>query len=455
MKNSIQSQSTVGLLVNAKKSKLIILAIISIAFTLYRFTLIVSKEAIFDVYDSAYYFNFNLVNSFRLPVITGIYSLIEDYQKIILFQNIISSFAWITFASISITLLRSYYLKVLLFSSILILGSTKIAIFRDIYLMSESLTLSTFLLVVSSLIFFLRKTSFFRFCLLLVSFLAFSGIKSTNTLTVLVFLLLAIAAIAYLTRFSLIRKSFVFALFLFSIPFIAFTYSSLSSDVTAQLNTSAHINGRLWTNSDWRDQVLNSGYPPELRTIWRDRVEYNLGEPPDQGVINEEIYQEWWLRGGDKFLINFMVRNIDYTLIGPFALPLISDKANFSHTLIHGWSQDPNFFARDLIAYSFIDHLWPQSRANAYLVLGISIVIIGVFVFLQFRFEPTTSRKLTAFLIFVILIIWSLISWWFGSKPGSDILRHQESVAILLRALSMTGLVYLLDVSWTRDRPLR
>jgi hypothetical protein len=434
-----------GSLVKSKLFTYTLYSFVAIAVIYFRLNNLLERAPIFDPYDSQYYFNFSVLNAFRLPVITGVYSLIEDHNRIILFQNIFSSFAWIFFAASATLFVSRALVKALLYVVILGLSTTQLAIFRDAYLMSESLTLSTFLLVSASLIILTHKPNSFLYFVFFLSLALFSGIKSTNTLTVLVIGIIILPFIIFKFIQRELSAAFYLSFFLFLIPFLFFTQASLNSDITAQLNTSAHINSRLWTNLDWRIQVLEANYPPELRTIWKDRYTYNLGETPDQGVANEEIFQTWWADNGNAFLLKFMIRNPDYTLLGPLILPNLNKKTNYSYTLIHGWSQDPYYFSEFFESKNPFELIWPKKRSVAYLFTGFAFIFIALASVLR---SGRNYRRSENFLLFFLVFFygsWGYISWWFGSKPGSDILRHQESPAILFRILAIIAIFVIFD----------
>lgn len=421
--------------------------------TVVRYILIRDQEIKFDPYDSIYYFDFKIFNAFRLPIITGIYSLIENYESIVLFQSLFSSLSWILLMSSALTLLSNQKSKILLIVLLSGLSISNLVIFRDYYLLGESLTLSSFLILVASFILFFQKSSLLNLSFFLVALLLFSGIKTTNTLTVLIFILLLLPIFLLMWHKKVLSRYSFILLLLFLAIFSNFLHSSLSSEVTSQLNTSSHINLRIWTNPDWRAQLLDSGYPPELRTIWKDRTEYNLGETPDQGVVNEAIYQSWWDSSGKSFLLNFMIKNPSYTFIGPFFLPFLNSNTNFSYTLFYGLSQDPNFFAKTESLAKLTNLYWPETRSLSYLALAIIFFLIGSLLFILTKFPLLIKNLTLMFFLFLFTITWSYISWWFGSKPPSDILRHQESAAILIRVLAILSASQLIDI-YTRKRKL-
>lgn len=400
----------------------------------------------FDPYDSQYYFDYELFQAFRLQVITFIFSTLENHRLIILFQTILSSFAWLYFLYVTQKFFSIKVIKLIYQIAIIFFSFSQIVLLRDSHILSESLTLATSLILCTLVLGFdkSRASHHIGFTLAL---LFFSGIKSTNSVIGLLIFIIYIVYHIFIDKKVFKKRSFLIPLILSAPIMLNFFHSSISSNITAQLNTSAIINFRIWGNNDWKEYLLDQKFPPELRTIWRDRQEYNLGETPDQGVINEVIYQNWWSSNGNRFLITFMTKNPDYTLIGPIFLPLLNPKTDYSHTLIHGWAQDPrsNF---KIIDYELpTDVLWPKERLESYILIFLMLSLISIYILmtplLGYPAPNLSVNKIIGILIFIIL--WSYFSWWFGSKPGGDILRHQEMPSVLIRLVFLICLFKILE----------
>jgi hypothetical protein len=281
----------------------------------------------------------------------------------------------------------------------------------------------------------------------ILSLLLFSGIKSASSVAGLSILLIYVLYLIVTQKNQIKNLKLLIPIVLTSFLMLNFVHSTLSSNISAQLNTSALINFRLWGNDSWKDYLLDSRYPPELRTIWRDRQEYNLGQTPDQGVINESIYQKWWNEGGNAFLVRFMIDHPIYTFAGPFILPELNSRTDYSYTLIHAWAQDPRVNP-ELIKFDLPTNLlWQEERLMAYASVVVFLSIIGIYFFVsQLRissFDSTISFRL--FAVLIVIFFWSYFSWWFGSKPGGDILRHQEMPAVILRIVFIICLIQFID----------
>ena len=417
-----------------------------IVFVSSRLYLVASKDIFFDSYDSVYYFNFEFFNSFRLPVITLIYSSLQNYTSIVIFQSIFSSFCWISLIYVGYTLFNHRTSKLIFSSTVIFFSYSQIILTRDFHILSESLTLSTSILLLSATLNLkindLKSNFYF-----LVSLLLFSGVKSASSVVGLLILFIFICFLIFRQKNQIKSLKLFIPIVLISFLMINFVHSTLSSNISAQLNTSALINFRLWGNESWKDYLLDSRYPPELRTIWRDRQEYNLGQTPDEGVINEPIYQKWWIEGGNAFLVRFMIDHPVYTFAGPFILPELNSRTDYSYTLIHAWAQDPRVNS-ELIKFDLPTNLlWQEERLPAYASVVVFLSVIGIYFFVsQLRisiFNAAISFRL--FAVLIVLFFWSYFSWWFGSKPGGDILRHQEMPAVILRLVFIICLIQLID----------
>ncbi len=404
---------------------------------LFRLALVVRAEPVFDLYDSPRYFEFELINAFRLPIITGIYSFITNHQGIVIFQNLLSSFAWILLFLSLQRFLTNYRYKCILFISIFFFSCTQIVIFRDVYLTSESLNLSLTVILIS--LYLLNNQFKYRVLLIAIVIFLVSGIKNQNAFFAVPILLLLFHSFSKNTQTKSKLRLFSSIGVIFSLLGSSyFLYLSLNDSTISTLNTAAHVNFRIWTHEPWKEQLLESGYPPELRTIWRDFYSYNRGKPPSQAVADEQIFKDWWNNsGGNSFLVSFTLKNIDYLLIGPFFLPTLNKNANYSHTISYGIAQDPNYYPKLNEIYNPANLFWPESRANSYLAVAIYFIILGSLYIYLSRNKQYGELLTKTSVVFILLLVWNLLSWYLASKLGIDILRNSETLAIMTRLFSI------------------
>jgi hypothetical protein len=196
----------------------------------------------------------------------------------------------------------------------------------------------------------------------------------------------------------------------------------------------------------WKNELLNSGYPKSAFTVWNNFSQENLGLPPDQAVVNMPEFKNWWENGGETYLVKFTLKNPDYALIAPIALPIFSDELNFRKTLLSGWSQgtdltsDYKGFKKSLLTRTIF---WPDEPEKAYLVLSLVLFITGTS--LLSLLVMNYSKEFNLIIIsFILILIWSYLNWWFGSKPA-DMARHNLSAAVMLKVISMFAVSIALD----------
>jgi len=237
----------------------------------------------------------------------------------------------------------------------------------------------------------------------------------------------------------------VFGFFIFA--------NTLSTDITQSLNTSATINNRIINVEKWKEDLSESGYPDNAIETWKDFSSKNLGIPPDQAVVDLPEFKQWWIDGGDNFILRFIFRNYDYGLIAPLAIPLISDAFTYRDTLLSGWSQGTNLieehdgFSETHLYRTFF---WPDEPEKAYLFLALSFFLIGVSL-LSFNFSKSFDYFNFFIAVLALTFLWSYMNWWFGSKP-TDMARHNLSAAVVIKLLTITSVLFAIESVVTRKK---
>jgi hypothetical protein len=399
-----------------------------------------------DQFDSPSYFDFRIFPSFRTHGITIIYSFLKNEKYITIFQAVIGSAVWIILWYVVMQKLNSNGLRILYSIFHFILGSSSIVVEHDSTILSESLSISSSVLMFAAAINLStnKKRSYsIDFYLFVLSIIWFASTKSSNSL--LGIILLFIAIVLFVKHFHNITYKILTIPIVIIILFLF--VNSLSSDITKTLNTSGTINNRIWIDTQWREFLLKSGYPKTAHGIWNDYRNSNLGMPADQAVINSSDFEDWWTSGGNNFLIEFMAANLDYTLIGPIGLPLLNENYKFSETLLSGWSQGTDLtseyseFSNSVLIRTFF---WPDEAEKAYLALAIIFIFIGLSLLVISRKSFSTQFNLIV-LTLIVIVAGSYFNWWFGSKPG-DMARHNIIGAVMLRLLLIYSLFLTLDI---------
>jgi hypothetical protein len=430
---------------NALFTGKLVVVLISTIYLVFRIVNATLVAPFYDEFDSPQYFSFSFFPSFRTHGITLIYSILKDEFLITIFQAFVGSLVWLYLWISIIRLFSNKFLQVVFTFLYFVLASSSVVIEHDSTLLSESLAISsTIFLFATSIEYFLGEKKYSQKSVYFfgLGILWFLSTKSSNSL---IFPLLG--SILIITAFQKLKyRKLVLSGLIFIIFGLFFLANSLSSDITKTLTTSGTINNRLVFVDSWKNELLDSGYPERAFSVWNDFSQNNLGLPPDQAVVNLPEFKTWWNNGGESYLLKFTLSNPDYALLAPIALPIFSDDLNFRKTLLSGWSQGTDLtseyegFNKSLFTRTLF---WPDEPEKAYLVLSIALFITGLS--LLSLLIMNYSKEFNLIIVsFILILIWSYLNWWFGSKPV-DMARHNLSAAVMLKVISLFAVSIAFD----------
>ena len=430
---------------NALFTGKLVVVLISTIYLVFRIVNATLVAPFYDEFDSPQYFILKSFPSFRTHGITLVYSIIKDEFLITMFQAFVGSLVWIYLWISILRFISNRYLRVVFTFLYFVLASSSVIIEHDSSLLSESLAISsTIFLFATSIEFFLGEKKYSQRSLYIfgLGILWFLSTKSSNSL---IFPLLG--SILLITAFQKQKyKKLVLPSLIFMIFGLFFLANSLSSDITKTLTTSGTINNRLVFVESWKNELLDSGYPEKAFSVWNDFSQDNLGLPPDQAVVNLPEFKTWWKNGGESYLLRFTLSNPDYALLAPIAIPIFSDDLNFRKTLLSGWSQGTDLtseykgFNKSLVTRTMF---WPDEPEKAYLVLSIALLITGISLLSLLIMNYPKEFNLII-VSFILILIWSYLNWWFGSKPV-DMARHNLSAAVMLKVISLFAVSIAVD----------
>lgn len=405
-----------------------------------------------DDYDSPAYFKLEFFPSFRTHGVTLVFALLRNESSISIFHAIIGALVWIYLWLVIYQIIKGKIFKIIFSILYFIFASSAIILEHDSSILSESLSISsTIFLLACTLNLYLRNNEMQKVSILLFGFaiLWFASTKSSNSLLLP---LLVVFFILRIVKFK--NKVFMYTAIGILTLFGSFIFvNTLSTNTTQSLNTSAAINNRIIKVDTWKIDLLNSGYPKKAINTWEEFSNKNLGLPPDQAVVNLSEFKQWWADGGDKFLLRFILRNVDYGFYAPVAIPLISREFSFRDTLLSGWSQGTDLlqehdgFSRSFLTRTFF---WPDEPERAYLFLAVSVFLIGLSL-LIFCFRRRFDYFNLLITVLSLTVIWSYSNWWFGSKP-TDMARHNLSAAIVIKLLSIIFIFFALEKKIYREK---
>ena len=433
---------------------ILVLTLISSVYFIFRVANSLIVSPLFDEYDSPNYFILSFFPSIRTHGITLFYSIIKNEVAISVFQASVGALAWLYLWHAILIQLKKISLKVIFSILFFILACSSVVVEHDSAMMSESLSISATIFLFGSAINLRSQANLKSINSIYVFSFGIIWFLSTKATNSLLFVPLAIILI-FVAYKKLTKVKFSQLLLIFSLLGTFLFVSALSSDGTQSLTTSGTINNRLVFVPEWKDQLIKSGYPESALKIWERFSQQNLGMPPDQAVVSSPEFKKWWENGGDSFLLEFTLKNPDYAIFAPIVLPVFSDNLNYKKTLLSGWSQGTDLtyeyaeFKSSLLKRSFF---WPDEPEKAYLALSITFFLIGISLLILNQLNQT--RDISVILISIILVIfWSYLNWWFGSKPA-DMARHNLSAAILFKIIAIFSTLRSLDKLFTIRKKL-
>ena len=133
-----------------------IYSIIFIVLSILRIQKSFKMEPVFGDYDSASYFSFSLFGGLRMPLITFIYSNIQNLNSIVLFQSVISLLTFFYFGAVLFTFNLNRNITLLFSILTLCLGNSNHVVYLDSTIDSESLNISFLVLLIGSIILFFQ-----------------------------------------------------------------------------------------------------------------------------------------------------------------------------------------------------------------------------------------------------------------------------------------------------------
>ena len=424
-----------------------IVAISALILSFFRIKHSLKQVPVFGNYDSASYFEFSLFGGLRMPLITFIYSTIENQNSIVLLQSILSLISFTVLGLVFFKLKKNKNITIIFSVAVLLLGNTNQVVYLDSTIDSESLNITFLILLLSSLInLFNSKRQFNAFILFLMALILYSGIKTMNNIvSIFVIFLLLI----FCKNLLILKGKEVISYALISFLIISNIYYFMKVNITPELNTSGIINSRIWEVPNWKKSVLESNFPVEARSIYLRFKNENLGLPPDTAVGNLPQFQIWYSKVGKNFLIEFMIKHPGYTFFGPIALPVFSNNFSLHETVWRGVASgvlDNNTYLSPNSNFSSFDFIfWPLERTNAYIYVSLILFVLSISFFILIN-SQNQLKNLNLLKIFTLLSLFiSYFAWWFGSTPP-DLARHQFPFAISMRILFLYSLLLIVDL---------
>ena len=421
-----------------------------------QFFVVLGLDPGFNPYDSPTYFNFILINPVRLPIVTAIYSSIKIFDFIIIFQCLVSIFAWVYCAKVLRSFLTNNKLKLSLSILLFSLALSSPILEQHTILMSESLSVSLLVLIVASLANYLRNRKQMNVAFLYLFLILFAGVKISNSylvfITIILFIFFSILMENKTKWLSIILGSFIPLIFT-----TLFIYLGSQANITLKLVNTTNIIERSYDDLDLKSWYLQNDFPGISYT------QYVLpqDEPPIEKVINSPQVKKWLQIQESDLVIKYLIEHPLFTIFAPLKPSLFIDgytdfESIFPYLTMGTINQNNTNLFSNLNAINMSrepDYLraltsnrlpfWSTGKWAYGLFPSIIFLLVGLNLVLIRKLKEYANEKnlITFLLIVAFLGIWS--NWHF--TVNYDMHRFLLPWSVLLRILAIFSLVSIVN----------
>jgi len=438
------------------KLYLIFYWIISIFFVLVAVLSVYGLDPGFNPYDSPTYFEFNLINPVRLPIITVIYSSLKYFDIIILFQITINCLAWIFCVSNINLLIKLNISKICLALTLYSLALTSPLLEQHTILMSESLSISFLILSLGAYAKYLTNSSDKNLLILLIFLILFAGIKISNSY--IVFLIVVIVFVVNLIRRQLASNILQFiylTITLLAILFLIFIGGQART--TLNLVNITNIIERSFDDTDVKKWYIDKGFPSIAYT------QYVLpqDQPPIEMVISTPQVKKWMQDGGENLVLHYIYSNPFFTLFGPIKPSLFLKnytdfESIYPHISMGTINQNnTNLFStlNGITMDRSPDYLralesnrlpfWSSNKLSYGLFPGLLLLLILIQLTIGLKKDQYSSLNTFVNYSFLLAIVGIWSNWHF--TLNYDMQRYLLPWSLLLRIIALTSFIALME----------
>lgn len=416
-----------------------------------RFISIFESTVYFDPYDSPSYFAPTLSNPLRMPFISYFFSWISYYGGIVLLQSLIAIFSWCFLAYAVSRVLLSNIAKILSLISILSLGLTSPIVEHDILMLSESLTISFFNLIVGSVILYKINQNLGIVLTICLSTIIYAGIKQSNSYFSMIILLLLFIAIVTSSK-STRRKIWTIALCVTPAMIVNVWLINIGRQNNLIANQVVLTNIIERTYDDYLAQKwwLDSGLP--AIAFQRYTSPYTL--PPINMTRNSAQVKAWELGENNLVLEKFAFSDLRFLVFAPLDpksyISVFTDHEAIFNPLAKGTRLASNNSYLNLepnqkpgmknlnLPLTF----WWSDNANYSKALLVILILPIVLVLIFHSRKNYNSKLIQIFIVFFAVNVWAI---WHISVTY-ELTRYLLPWAIFLRIISIISLGSLIDL---------
>ena len=412
-----------------------------------------------SAYDTMSYFEFSTIHPVRMPQISYIFSSIQYFGAISIFQSIVSIFCWSTFVLALNGFFDNYYVKILnlLFVSSLAISSPIMKF--DLIILSESLSISLGVLLTAAFIYCVKKRTDLSFFYLSIAIILFGFPKQSNAFIALLlstlFLGFTMLKLRKSKRINLVlfsTVSFVITLFFYDV--------SKSNNFIEQQVSMVNVIERTYDDFDKQQYWLEKGFPAIAYQVYGSAPFRTPGEMTADTPQVKAWKQTEYSYPTEKFILN----NPIFAIFAPVVPQLFINHYSFYESIFPPLASGviesektidlnsrtmnviPNYLTRLELPRTF---WWPESENSIKLLLISIFSTIFFSLLILYRNKGEYSLKIILLFSYLFFILGTWANWNVALVYTLD--RLLTPWAVQLRLTFIIAMLYLINLTLSKQ----
>ncbi len=442
-----------------KLTKLVYL-ISFICLIIFKFFINLRVDVGISAYDTMSYFEFSTINSVRMPQISYIFSSLQFFGAISIFQSIVGIFCWSVFILALNGFFNNYYVKILNLLLVFTLAMSSPIMKFDLIILSESLAISFGVLLMAAFIYSVKKRNDLSYFYLAIAILLFGFPKQSNAF--ISFLLATIFFGFTIAKFSKFRRIYpvIFSTFSFVITLYFYDVSKSNNFIEQQVSM-VNIIERTYDDFDKQQYWLNQGFPAIAYQVYgsapfRTPVEMTNDTPQVKAWKQTEYSHpsEKFILGNPMFATFAPV--VPYMFIDHYSFyesifpPLATGVIESDKTIdLNSKTMNviPNYLTKLELPRTF---WWPKSEVSIkiFLITIFSTLFISLIVLSRKKEEYNLRLIFVCSYLFFIFGTWA--NWNVALVYTLD--RLLTPWAVQLRLTFIIAIIYLINLTLSKRK---
>jgi hypothetical protein len=406
------------------------------------------------------YFEFSTINSVRMPQISYIFSSLQFFGAISIFQSIVGIFCWSVFILALNGFFNNYYVKILNLLLVFTLAMSSPIMKFDLIILSESLAISFGVLLMAAFIYSVKKRNDLSYFYLAIAILLFGFPKQSNAF--ISFLLATIFFGFTIAKFSKFRRIYpvIFSTFSFVITLYFYDVSKSNNFIEQQVSM-VNIIERTYDDFDKQQYWLNQGFPAIAYQVYgsapfRTPVEMTNDTPQVKAWKQTEYSHpsEKFILGNPMFATFAPV--VPYMFIDHYSFyesifpPLATGVIESDKTIdLNSKTMNviPNYLTKLELPRTF---WWPKSEVSIkiFLITIFSTLFISLIVLSRKKEEYNLRLIFVCSYLFFIFGTWA--NWNVALVYTLD--RLLTPWAVQLRLTFIIAIIYLINLTLSKRK---